>query len=457
MTEVNATREVTLGAATSASSFFHDLLVDAIDTFSDVFAGLSAPKKPAVLKRELSRFLIAFEQRRCASSQAGAVAQHIVNRAHGLMRLQAHPLTELPLSPGLDIDDTANPSGTPGWWPEVRFEETTYRGAEVGALVDQLHDTGLMGTIAAEQLKRAVGHLDGEGRLDLQNERFAILGAGSEIAPTRVLLEAGATVLWCDIHPPPDDWRVLPGRLLHARGRGDLLAVPDQVASAVTTFAQSGDGRPVHLGMFAYAPGKGREWRLGAAMNAVARAIPKDNLRSVGLYVSPTSPATPESGDVELAKRRWTSRPAWARALTGVGVLRPNRSQPDLPWVADVIVPIQGVSYQAAQYIEKRLAVEALALDRPELRISAPVAPITKTKSIEHPIFAAAFRGTRIFRVEAFPSDVTRPLCALLYLEDVLGTPRLGPRYFHGGLYNLPYALEGAIRVAAVKGGVTRA
>ena len=456
MTEsTDAVRGVELPDGASASTFFRDLIVGAIEQFDDTFFGLVPPATPAAFKKRLGPFLIAFEQRRRNSPQSAEIAAHIVEQTHATMRFGGAPLAELTPAPGLDIDDIAASQGTAGWVPDVQYEGERYEGAGLRKLLDRLRERNHIGPAAAMTLARAIDRLDSNGgRWDLTDQRFALLGAGAEIAPTAALLQAGATVLWCDVHEPPAQLRASPGRLLHARGRGDLLTVPDQVLHAIDTFARQ-EG-PTHLGMFAYAPGKGREWRLGAAMNAIARALPEERLRSVGVYVSPTTPAAPEAADAERADSRWKTRPPWQRLLTGAGVLRANRSKSMEPLIADTVVPLQGVSYQAAQYIEKTLAAEALAARRKNIRVVAPVAPITRTRSIEHPVFAAAFRGTRIFKAEAFPSEVTRTLCALIYLETIVGESPLEPQYFHGGLFHMPFALDSAIRVAAAAGTMMR-
>jgi hypothetical protein len=303
----------------------------------------------------------------------------------------------------------------------------------------------------AAALRRSLERLGPDGHLQLSGERFALLGAGAEIAPTRHLLAAGATVLWCDVVPPPDALTAGPGRLVHTRGRADLLEVPNRVAGTVARFAEA-EG-PVHLGLFAYGPGKGREWRLAAAMNAVTRALPAEALRSVGLYVSPTTPARLPDEAAEVLRRRSAAPARGLRLLRAVGALTPNRSLPDHRPVADVVVPIQGVSYQAAQWVEKTLAMEALRAAEPKVRVSANVAPVTETRSLQHPVFAAAFRGAPIFGVSSFPPSFTRTLSALAYLEDVLGAePAPGPKSLHGGLFTLPWTLESAIRVAAARG-----
>jgi hypothetical protein len=141
-------------------------------------------------------------------------------------------------------------------------------------------------------------------------------------------------------------------------------------------------------------------------------------------------------------------------------------------------VSIQGLSYQAAQYVSKLCAAEAFALfggDQPTngsaargLTVSANVAGITRTRSLSHPVFAAAFLGAPMFSVRIFQPETTRALSALLMLHDLLNPAAAGAagsavaaadkpglihaQQVHGGIYNLPYGLESAIRIAALLG-----
>lgn len=460
MPEQTHTAGVVFPDGESASTFLLRLLRGAREAFPDALGALDVPRRGRDLKRAYPALLVEAEQRRVASPDRAAIARHVQREVAGAMGIQddagaRRPLTAL----GLDAEalpvDALPGQGTPGWRPATRYRDRAYEGDGLRALVEDLAGRHRVCPAAAATLRRALDRLDADGRLDLSGERFALLGAGAEIAPTRALLAAGATVLWTDVVPPPSELRALPGTLMHARGRGDLLQAPDRVAATVARFAEDG---PVHLGLFAYGPGKGREWRLGAAMNAVARALPADALRSVGLYVSPTSPAAVSGADRAEAERRFRERPGWQRALLATRLLTPARVEPTLPRVADTVVGLQGVSYQAAQWVEKTLALEALAADRPDLRVSANVAPVTETRSLEHPVFAAAFRGAPVFGVESFAPEVTRTLCALAYVEDVTGAtpPGPDPRQLHGGLFALPYALDGAIRVAAARGLLMR-
>ena len=419
---------VQLPSGDSASTLLLRLLRTAAEGADGPLGRVRVPPSASAFKKRLAGAMVDFEQRRRASPDPAAHAAAVVDAAHAALGFtpdggERRPLAELAPSTPLEVEASSTRVGRAGWTPELRHDGESYAGERLVELIHRLGRRFHLGTGAGTALHRALTRLDRSGgALDLSGERFALLGAGAEIAPTRYLLEAGATVLWCDVEPPPPALRETPGRLMHTRGRADLLTRPDQVAATVAELAA--DEGPVHLGLFAYGPGEGREWRLGAAMNAVARALPDGALSSVGFYVSPTTPAAPEAADRAEAERRFAERPAWQRALGAVGLLRPNRSAPDRPHLADVVVPLQGVSYQATQYVEKVLAAEALRRTRPGLRVSSVVAPVTRTRSMSHPVFAAAFRGARIFGVEAFPAEVTRTLAALLYVEDLLGEDR---------------------------------
>jgi hypothetical protein len=101
--------------------------------------------------------------------------------------------------------------------------------------------------------------------------------------------------------------------------------------------------------------------------------------------------------------------------------------------------------------------------------VSANVAGITRTRSMSHPIFQAAFLGAPAFGVQIFDPETTRALSGLLMLHDLLNPnahgaaarhaesagdriDRLLSQQVHGGVYSMPFELESAIRVAALLG-----
>ncbi|MFZ5439576.1 MAG: hypothetical protein ACOZQL_06190, partial [Myxococcota bacterium] len=128
--------------------------------------------------------------------------------------------------------------------------------------------------------------------------------------------------------------------------------------------------------------------------------------------------------------------------------------------------------YQAAQYLTKIISGEVLAtsgLGGQPITLSANVAGITNTRSLSHPLFQAGFEGAPLFGVRIFEPTTTRALAGLLMLHDLLNpdAPGAAARPFrseleraravrseqlHGGVYDLPWQFESAVRSAAVIG-----
>ena len=88
------------------------------------------------------------------------------------------------------------------------------------------------------------------------------------------------------------------------------------------------------------------------------------------------------------------------------------------------------------------------------LRVSANTAAITKTRSLDHPVFDAAFGGAAAMQVQTFRPEQSQSLNALLAVQDWLSVeiPAPGIVRVHGGIHTLPYPLEAALRPAAVIG-----
>ncbi|HEY8120524.1 MAG TPA: hypothetical protein VII78_04345 [Myxococcota bacterium] len=466
----------------TASALLHGLLTSARMRFNDAFRALVFPRDSHAFKDRYPEAILAFESLRLASPQRSEIARFLVEKSHrwmllrtgGVERPLADALWELPPPPPLA---TTPLRGKGRWQPSVPFEGRTHAARELAALGELLVSRDLATPPVAEALAWISGNaLDARGCIDLAGRRFAMMGAAAEIAPTQLLLAAGADVLWLDVAPPPESWLrddSLSGRLTRGAEIGDLLARPREAAAAIAEFASAG---PVDCGLFAYAGGGGREWRLGSAMNAIVDAVGGARVRSVSLYVSPTHPAALSTRELEMAARRSVALPGWQRALGAIGALgKPGQVGAPAARLQRSVVKIQGASYQAAQYVEKLLAMERWAAyglggDGAGSALSANVAGITRTRSLEHPMFAAAYLGCGAFGVETFAAETTRPLNALLMLHDLLNPKAPGApsqdrsqhpqavfaQRVHGGLYGLPFDLQPMLVAAAAIGFVKR-
>ena len=84
-------------------------------------------------------------------------------------------------------------------------------------------------------------------------------------------------------------------------------------------------------------------------MNAIGRTLGRERVESVSFLVSPTCPsALSQDAQSRIATE---APPAWQKALAATGALRAGPVR-EPAWVADAIVPTQGVSYQDNSLME---------------------------------------------------------------------------------------------------------
>ena len=474
-----------LPAGYTGSSLFHALLSGACAAFPQALRSAELPSSPGSFKRDYGDALARFEAARAIAPERIDIARHLLRTSQEALEYadaeRRVPLLEHLCEPAASPELAAlELGGGSGLRPELAFEGQTYRGRAILALAERLAEAQHMTRPALRALRWIVEHVEAQGgSLDLGGQSFVALGAGAELAATRMLLEAGARVLWIDRRDPAAllaRREGLSGTLVQPSGGSDLLARPRDAAAAIRAFAERYG--PVHLGMFAYASGASQEWRLGAVMHAIATQLPAELLRSVALLVSPTTVSTLQPECTTAARQGLARAARWKSALRLAGLLRaPGYHAGRGIEIARATVSVQGLSYQAAQHISKLMAAETFAVHgnrleaatpRP-LTVSANVAGITRTRSLEHPLFQAAFVGAAHFGVRIFDPPATRALSGLMILHDLLNPDAPGcasvqpsdvrqkatallSQQVHGGIYSLPFVLEHTIRVAALIG-----
>ncbi len=466
--------EVGLAGGEPASAHFHRVLAAAVAAYPEVFAGLDFPSAAADFKRRYSQLVPEFEAARADSPQrceiamtvAGTTQTAIVWRTEaGDAPLSAHVASTVAPLP---LRSTSFP-GEGGLHPNVPLGGATLAGRDLIDAVCSLVARGSASAAVSEGISWIVGHAGGQG-IDLRGRKIAVLGAAAELAPTRLWLEGGAEVLWIDVTPPPAallEDVALSGTLHWAADGADLLRRPARIRATLETFAA---GHPLDIGLYAYAPGRAREWRLAAVMNAIVDAVPPAVVRTVTMLVSPTTPGVRSAAEVAGAQRRRDRRARWqagverARLLgRGSGHARHGDTCANCG-----IVPIQGASYQAAQYLGKLMAAEAWVAGDVPRHVSANIAGISQTRSLRHPVFDTAFAAAHAFGIETFDPATTASLNGLLALRDWLDPDAplraamghaapdrvraLAATRVHGGIYELPYPLEKTLRVATAIG-----
>ncbi|MFT3926059.1 MAG: hypothetical protein QM778_26180 [Myxococcales bacterium] len=472
---------VGLPQAHTGSSYFHQLLVRACESFPEL-AQAQLPAEARSFKQRFSELLPRFEAARRASPARLEIARFLVREAERELTFSdaagTRGLDEVMASPSEPLPWVKVDLPGPGrLMPSVSFEGRLHQSARLLGLAAELEAKRWMTPAARDALAWINERAQDERGLSLRGERFVLLGAAAELSPVELLLAAGAEVLWIDLREPGVDLLLAPrlgGSLRYVRGGANLLTAPHAIAATVRRFAA--EGAPVHLGMYAYAGGESQEWRLTASMNAIARNLPRSVLASCTMLISPTSPGGVCAEDFAHAQKQKAEAPRWMRSLFATRQLRDGFELGSASPVARAIVKTQGVSYQAAQYFGKLLAAEAYAAFGNQLEpgaapltVSANVAPITATRSLSHPVFEAAFLGAPAFHILIAKPDATRTLATLLTLHDLVnpdapgaahganghGEPhgtRVLTQQIHGGVYSQPYALEGCISVAALRG-----
>lgn len=459
---------VQLADQRAASAVLHQVLADAIHGFPGAFSDIEFPAEASAFRNSYAELLPRFEVARAASPSRTDIAHRAVQGMQAQLIWQgeqgSQPLREalLDRAPPLPLQ-VHEFAGEPGWQPSLLYRGQRWNADQLPEFGAELVRRGMATPSAGEALAWVSRHAMHSGAVRLQGRKIAILGAGAEMAPTRFWLEAGADVLWLDVVPPPESWLndpALAGRLYWATDSVDLLARPQEILATLIAFA---DGAPIDLGLYAYAPGQARELLLAGAMNALVDSLPIELLTSVTLLVSPTTATLLGPEDLALTQTRLAQRPVWEGALAHLGLLGrgSGSARKGACAAARSIVAIQGASYQAAQYLGKVLVAECWADSGGSesggsmpLRVSANTAAITRTRSLNHPVFSAAFGGAAAFGVETMAPRLSRRLNGLLALRDWLHTelPTPGTVRVHGGIHTLPYPLDPALRVAAAIG-----
>jgi hypothetical protein len=465
--------EVSLASGASASTVLYRVLADVAAAYPSVFADVDLGGSADAFKGRYPNVLPVFEAHRADSADRVEIAHALVDSMASRMAWRSDD-GEIPLAahvsrPAMPLAlETRSFASTPNLRPKVPVAGSLLSGNALLDYAGSQVDCGSASPGVVEGTAWVVKNA-GDAGFNLSDRRIVVLGAAAELAPTRMWLEGGADVLWIDTTPLPADLLQasdLAGTVRWVPGGADLLAEPGRIRSTIEEFA--GDGR-VDIGLYAYAPGKARELRLTTVMQAIVDALPRDCVGTIAMLVSPTTCGVLSEHDLAGEERRNAQRPRWQRALGSVGLLGKGGGHAEAGSTATNrgVVSIQGTSYQAAQYLGKLMAAEAWAAGPDAHHVSANTAGISRTESLQHPLFDAAFAGADAFGVETYDPATTAALNGLLVLRDWLDPDApcrpdpdpdrtgadlacaLTTTRIHGGVYQAPYPVDQALRIAA--------
>mmetsp|Transcript_85115 Transcript_85115/g.264715 ORF Transcript_85115/g.264715 Transcript_85115/m.264715 type:complete len:411 (+) Transcript_85115:2-1234(+) len=342
------------------------------------------------------------------------------------------------------------------------------RGAELEAQCDRWADAGTMEPDCAAAVKAGAKQVG-----DLKSRTFVVLGAGSELGPVKLLLEAGATVAAVATRKPAR-WSALiefarqsAGTLLLpvAGGAlnigGDDSAVAQQAGADLSTeapavaewaerCAREAPG-PVTVATYLYVDGEANV-RVTVAADYIIEQISKlgkDKVSFAWLASCSTTLVLPE-GAVEaqqanLAKaswwQRWTGSPQQCEPLQVEGSATPPR-------LFRGFEVMQGPNYALAQSMRQW---RAMLLHAGGFVVSTPVTPMCRTESVCHNSTMATLLDGVAYTapMEAFEPEACRAAMLAVLISDLTEpVPDLpSPFYlfarksFHSGLWRCPYKL----------------
>jgi hypothetical protein len=467
---------IVLPSGTTGVDVLRALMERAINEFPESFADFALPPDAAGFKAHWGELLPSFEAARARSEQRADIARALylaaVNELRYVDAEGERTLTGLLLERHEPLQLVRIDLPGPGQLrPSADYNGRLYLGDDLANLAEEL----VRSHMATPQVATALQELVKRKTITLRGERFVLFGAAAELGPVYTLLEAGADVLWLDRQRPPIDHLLEPqlsGSISYVEGGVDLLTAPGRVRATIEAFA---DGQPVHLCMHAFAAGK--SLRLSLAMNEIARSLPAKIVKALHYLLSPTSVSPIYPDDALIAEDRQLAASAVRRALVRTGQLTPGSVESGDDRFSCAVVMQQGAGYQVAEYVGKRLAAEAflefgLGLEagkKPRgagtVAVFANMAPVTNTRSLASPVLEAAVLGAPSFDMLIAQATSARRVAALLTLCDAIAPRRTPPsssrkarisalfaRQFHGGVHAQPYALDGIIRVAALKG-----
>lgn len=343
----------------------------------------------------------------------------------------------------------------------------SYKGQELRAaqLEERLDAWASVGTMepdcaaAAKEGAKRVGSLRGR--------TFLVLGAGSELGPVRLLLEAGATVAavatkrkerWTDLLRFA---RQTAGKLLVPYASGspaddealtfvagaNLLTEAPEIAQWFLKCAREATG-PVTLGTYLYADGEANV-RLTAAADFIAEtlatALGKTKV-SFAWLASPSTVTVIPNEAVE-AQAELFGEASWWQRMAGKPQDCPQVEGTDIRLFNGLEV-MQGPNYALAQSMRQW---RAILLHLGGFVVSTPVTPMCRTESVCHNrTMATVLDGVAyIVPLEAFEPATCRAIMFALLAKDLSEPPpRLQTPFhlvareaFHSGLWRCPFVM----------------
>jgi len=376
----------------------------------------------------------------------------------------------------------------------AKFDYTVpYKDGELKgeALLQQLEKWANYGTIEPEARDAIAAVVKNNNWLDLSDQYFVLLGAGSAMGPLQVLLALGANVIAVDLDRPMI-WKRLLGLAKDSCGTMIFpLKKPQAGLTEEQVYESAGSnlfthtpeiknwlctvvpGKRLIIGGYAYLDGA-LFTKVSMSMDAVIKGVLEKRPDSaLGFLCSPTDVFVIPDAARDASIKNQREAPLWQKAISAISrgsflvpnVRKPVKARDGRSYsVVDGLVIAQGPNYALAKRLQHWRCMLVRACGRSV--VSTNIAPSTATVSVVHnKQFAAAYGGMRLFKpMEIFYQETSNAVMGALLIHDIRNPKSVAnPSYplnnpqelfasgaFHGGVWRMAYKMNSIGAVAAV-------
>lgn len=323
---------------------------------------------------------------------------------------------------------------------EIPYQGKKLKGEE---LLKQLRQWTEYGTIEPEAEEAIANMVKNDEILDLSDQYFVLLGAGSAMGPLLVLMALGANVIAVDLDRP-----MIWERLIKiARESCGTMTFPikkkeEEITDDKDLFANSGcnlftdtpeianwlltvhPGQRLNIGAYAYLDGA-LFVKVSIAMDAIIQKVLATRKDAAICYLcSPTDVFVCPKAARDAMIENYKNAPMWQKIVEKMGYLKKN-AMPEVVAedgtkfaIVDGIVVPQGPNYVLA----KRLQHWRCVLSREAGHIvSTNIAPSTATASVvSNKQFAAAYGGMYLFKpMEVMYQETSNAVMGAILINDM--------------------------------------
>lgn len=326
---------------------------------------------------------------------------------------------------------------------EIPYHGKVLKGQAIKDQCNWWADYGVIERDAAAAIIRCV---DNQEWLDLRNDYFVMLGAGSAMGPLPYYLKYGANVIGLDLNRP-DIWKRLLTMTSNSLGSMTFpLRKPENEVTQDNIHEFAGSNmisecpeirnwlcslypeKDFTIGSFAYLDAAAHVQVSLAMDSIVSGTLEKRGKKTRISYLStPTDCHVITKQAYERAKANWNNRGILSKIIGSVtsgkhlasSVNPPVKAQngDEFYWMNNLI-EAQGPNYALAKRMQTWRCVVSRAAG---YNVSINVAPITTTASVmSNPSFKAAFSGMPIFKpMEIFEEETSKAVMFAIKLHDI--------------------------------------